>query len=190
MVKYILQLLHSTICNYLVSSAATLADIIFSSPSLSFKEKNKCQTRHSAALCLRGSYVQCVLAVLNLLCRTAWLTHLDPTINCLLAVFKQCDLFFFNLLPVRSCFCLQHIPQSTLQTRSRAHTLRSAAERAMRTGLFSPQTAPMQTLLLTLLHLIFLLYACVVVMLVEWAASLQSCGETIVKRWICFFSHR
>lgn len=65
MVKYILQLLHSTICNYLVSSAATLADIIFSSLSLSFKEKNKYQSLFTA-LCLRGSYVQCVLAVLNI----------------------------------------------------------------------------------------------------------------------------
>lgn len=106
MVKYILQLLHSTICNYLVSSVATLADIIFSSPCLSCKEKNKYQTRLFAALCLKGSYVQCLLVVLNILCRTAWFPCLDLATNCLLAVFKQCDLGGFLSLACKVLFLL------------------------------------------------------------------------------------
>lgn len=135
MVKYILQLLHSTICNYLVSSAVTLTDTIFSSLSLSFKEKNISQRQVFTALCLGGSYVQFLLAVVNILCRIAWLPHLDPLINSLLAVFRQCDVFIFFLYftcKVLFVFAM-HNSQSALQTGSTACTLQSAAEQAMRT---------------------------------------------------------
>lgn len=83
----------------MVSSTATLPDIIFSSLPPFFKEKNKYETHLFTVLSLKVSYVHCVLAGLNTLHRTVQFLHLDQTINFWLAVFKLHD--FFNLLPVR-----------------------------------------------------------------------------------------
>lgn len=192
MVKYILQLLHSTICNYLISSAVTLTDTIFSSLCFSLKEKNISQRQIFTVLCLRGSYIQYLLTVVKILCRISWLPHLDPSINSLLAVFRQCDVFIF-FLKYFTCKVLwvfaTHNSQSALQTGSKACTLQSTAEQAVRTVL-SPQTSPVQTLLMTVLYVISLLDSCVVVTLVEWAVSLQNCGVAILYCWSYFFSHR
>lgn len=167
-VKYILQLLHSTICNYLVSSTITLTDIIFSSLSLFLKEKNISQRQVFTALCLRGSYVQYLLAVIKNLCRIAWLPHLDPLINCLLCSDSTMSLsLFLKYFICKVLFVLTTCSsQSALQTGSTACTLQSAAEQGMRT-VPSSHASSVQTLLMSLLCVIPLLDSCVAVLLVE-----------------------